>query len=152
MVMAQRKRDKSLLTGHHSAERNAEIKPVYPELDCKPPGYLHPYAIEIYQEFYPILIKAGTLKQTDHQIFISFCTQAGLVRESSEQLKQGLYLKDNKINPAEKQFRLHTQNLLKIATELGLSPKARQGVTITQGDSIKADNKLSKLLNLTNAS
>lgn len=148
----QRKKDKSLLQGHHSAERNAEIKPMFPAMDNKPPTYLHPYAVDVYKEFYPILTKAGTLKQTDNTVFISFCVQAGNIRQTTEQLKQGVYLKDAQgklyVNPAEKLLRLQIVPFLKSATELGLSPKARQGVSITQTDSIKADDKLSKIFEI----
>lgn len=149
--MSQRKKDKSLLQGHHSAERTGEIQAIYPDAETlTAPEYLHPYAKEVFESLFPILTKNGSLKSTDFSMFMTFCVEAGCVKEASEQLQNGLFYTDTAgkvhINPAEKMFRLHSATLTKLAVEIGLSPKARQAVVISQNDQIQSNDKLSKLL------
>lgn len=148
--MVQRKKAKELLKGNHGAARTGEIVPAFADLNQDPPDYLSQYAKDIYKELYQELKSGGSLKITDYPVFVSFCVEVGMVRESSEQLKQGLFLTNDKgvfVNPAEKQFRLHSQNLLKLAVELGLSPKARNGVSITKTDKVSRNDAIKGILN-----
>lgn len=139
------------LVGHHPKERKAELVPTFNSTKMEIPDYLHPYAKEIYSLLHDEAVKLGVLKDKDAPIFIAYCVEAGIVREQTELLKSGAYLKDDKgklyANPALALFRLHSQSLLRLAIDLGFTPKANSAVVISKTDKVSKNDVIRDILN-----
>lgn len=98
----------------------------------EPPTFLDKEAKEVWKLYAPSLITAGTLTPMDVPIFACFCSQVSLIKKCHESIsKRGLFNTNGygtqSVAPEVRIMNNASEQMLKLAKELGMTPKSRGG-------------------------
>lgn len=113
-------------------------EPVPPSKRVAMPAHLSPGAKSVWKRLAPELARKGLLTAWDRDVFAVFCEAVVHHREACELARRGVLVKGQKgeavKNPALQIVRDSAQTIRAFAQEFGLSPSARSGITMPEGE------------------
>lgn len=112
-----------------------------------PPEFLSEYGRKIYYSTAEELLKVNVLTKISLPVFIMYCTEISKYYEASQNLKKTSIVyksstSDPKVNPWQRVASETLGNIMRIATEFGLTPASSGKVNATPS---KLDPKAEKL-------
>ena len=143
--------------GTYRNDRHADRIVPKEELSKKPVDWLTKEEKKVWNKWYPVLQKNGMLKETDDVAFGLLCKTFQRVKELSESFSTTddfvmEYVSDvgslvKKVDPRYTILEKAEQNLLRLLTEFGLTPVARNKVKSAVRENEDPFDKLMKLGN-----
>ena len=138
---------KKTVSGHYTVQQQKErhlandYLKQYDKIDVSAPEWLDDTAKSIFTDTIEAS-RESTLKQLDLPLLATYAQTYATIIEVSEKLqKQGITLKDGRVNPLFRVFNMQTKNLKELSTELGISPSARARIEYNRAKNHRNDNK-----------
>ena len=125
-----------VITGNPGKRPLPENEPQAPPIDLEPPEHLGVSATRQWRKTAPLLAEMKILTQADRDTFAVYCETVAAWLDAKDQVVQsGFLVRDGSritINPLVKLSRNLANDLMRIATEFGMTPTARSRLVVSE--------------------